>query len=86
MRQPIADDKFVLKEWALIYSERDRDSLDAFVDTLKKAAKSYNIHVEDPFYFESRNTNPKEWIQTLKDDFKKNGLPSFVVSFAPNIA
>lgn len=70
MRQPIADGKFILKEWAVIYSDRNREDLDSFIATLKKAAKSYNIHIEEPFYFEMKNTNSRDWVNTLKDDFK----------------
>lgn len=52
MRQPIADGQFVLKDFVLIYSADNRKDVDSFYETLTKAAKSYNIIVEEPFYFE----------------------------------
>lgn len=87
MRQHIADSKLVLnnQEWGFIYPERDRDSFDAFFDTLAKAARSYNIEFTDPFFFEQKGTNPKDWMSTLQGDFKKNGVPKFVISYAPNM-
>ncbi|KAL4470825.1 hypothetical protein ABPG73_000085 [Tetrahymena malaccensis] len=74
-------DKIEFKDWTLIYNQRDEKDVDQFVETLRKASQTYGITVNDPFFFSQRDWNAKNWIKTLDDDFSKNDLPQFVLTF-----
>nr|AAQ74967.1 Twi2p [Tetrahymena thermophila] len=80
MRAPTLD-KIEFKDWTLIYNQKDERSVDGFIDTLKKASQTYGITVNDPFFFAQRDWNANSWIKSLDEDFSKNDLPQFVLSF-----
>ncbi|EAR94948.1 piwi-like Twi9p protein (macronuclear) [Tetrahymena thermophila SB210] len=80
MRTPTLD-KIEFKDWSLIYNQKDEKYVDDFVDTLKKASQTYGIIVNDPYFFAERDSNANNWIKSLDEDFSKNDLPQFVLSF-----
>ncbi|KAL4489847.1 hypothetical protein ABPG72_022487 [Tetrahymena utriculariae] len=74
-------DKIEFKDWSLIYNQKDDGQVDQFVQTLRKASQAYGIDVSEPFFFSQRDWNAKNWIKELDEDFSKNDLPQFVMSF-----
>ncbi|KAL4494440.1 hypothetical protein ABPG72_019850 [Tetrahymena utriculariae] len=80
MRAPTLD-QVEFKDWSIIYNYRDEKDVDQFIETLKKASQTYGIKVNDPFFFSQRDWIAKNWIQKLDEDFSKNDLPQFVLTF-----
>lgn len=87
IRDPVMNPK-TLKNWILIYPRIDKHSdgdVDDFVDQLIKASKAFGIRVEKPYFLVLNDTiNSKDWKAAIDDDIKKNGLPSFILSWIPS--
>lgn len=71
------------KDWVFVYShgkssKRDDEEADGAVDILTKAAKAYGVKFKDPAFIVTQG-NPKDWMQEIKKDVDKNGVPEIIV-------
>ncbi|KAL4483007.1 hypothetical protein ABPG74_019033 [Tetrahymena malaccensis] len=80
MRAP-ALEKIEFKEWSILYNQKDEQKVDQFIDTLKKAGQTYGITINDPFFFAVKDWKVENWINLLDEDFTKNDMPQFVLTF-----
>ncbi|EAR84853.1 piwi-like Twi9p protein (macronuclear) [Tetrahymena thermophila SB210] len=76
-------DQVQFKDWAIIHHKNDEKEVYKFIDLLKNASQAYQINVNDkPQFFAPEDFNPKNWIRLLDKDFRKNGVPQFIVTFS----
>eukprot|EP00826_Nyctotherus_ovalis_P029899 TRINITY_DN2371_c0_g1_i2.p1 TRINITY_DN2371_c0_g1~~TRINITY_DN2371_c0_g1_i2.p1 ORF type:complete len:887 (-),score=199.48 TRINITY_DN2371_c0_g1_i2:104-2764(-) len=74
-----------LKKWILVYTSRDEEMAERFVDLLYTAAKTFGIAVDYPIYAESRGESDASLLGALKYYLKECANPDVVVFLLPPV-
>ncbi|KAL4438115.1 hypothetical protein ABPG74_016894 [Tetrahymena malaccensis] len=82
MRATILD-QIEFEDWSIIYNRNDKNQVNIFLDTLKKASQAYNIAVKNPSQYENQDWKAENWERKFDDSIMdgKKVVPQFVVTF-----
>ncbi|EGR31382.1 PIWI domain protein [Ichthyophthirius multifiliis] len=82
VRQPIKSPDCKFQDYIIIYQRNDQIQADNLFNCMKKVSGSYGIQIQEPIWFEMNSNDVNVWIKQLDDDFRKNGIPQFVISIS----
>ena len=77
-------DPITLDEWILIYTQRNQEFAQCFVDTLIKSAKTFGIHVDNPLESKVYERNAEAYLKAAYSAIQKVKNPKIIVFITEN--